>query len=243
VCGQQSDGCGSLTANCNPCTLPATCGGGGQAGVCGTPPDASGCIPQTCSAFAGMCGVQSDGCGGVTPYCNPCTAPQTCGGGGTPGVCGSPPTPTCTPMTCSAYPTNTCGQQSNGCGGLTVDCHPCTPPATCGGGGTAGQCGTPPVAGCVPKTCNDYPGRCGQQTDGCGGLTADCKPCTPPQTCGGGGTPGVCGSGGQCAPTTCSALKLNCGQAGDGCGGSLSCGTCPMGQTCVMGVCSGNTPM
>jgi hypothetical protein len=243
VCGQQSDGCGSLTADCNPCTLPATCGGGGQAGVCGTPPDASSCIPQTCAAYAGMCGVQSDGCGGTTPYCNPCTAPQTCGGGGTPGVCGSPPSPTCTKLTCSAYAAGTCGKQSDGCGGLTVDCHPCTPPQTCGGGGTAGQCGSPPVGTCIPKTCNDYPGLCGQQSDGCGDLTVDCKPCPTGQTCGGGGTPGVCGSGGACQPSTCTAMSLACGAAGDGCGGTLMCGTCPTNQTCVNGVCTGNTPM
>ncbi len=246
VCGQQSDGCGSLTNNCNPCTPPATCGGGGVAGQCGTPPDASSCIPQTCSGFPGICGVQSDGCGGLTPYCNPCTPPATCGGGGTPGACGSPAPPTCTKLTCAAYPTGTCGQQSDGCGGLTVDCNPCTPPATCGGGGTAGQCGTPPVGTCVPKTCNDYPGICGQQSDGCGALTPFCNPCTPPATCGGGGTTGVCGTGGTCTPQTCAALGFNCGPAGDGCGGLQQCGTCPTGQTCGAnghpGVCSGNVP-
>ena len=245
VCGQQSDGCGGLTPDCNPCTSPATCGGGGVAGVCGTPPDASSCVPQTCAGYPGMCGVQSDGCGGVTPYCNPCVSPQTCGGGGMAGVCGSPPAPTCTPLTCAAYPTGTCGQQSDGCGSLTADCMPCVPPQTCGGGGTAGQCGTPPVGACVPKTCADYPSACGQQSDGCGGLTASCNPCPAGQTCGGGGTPGVCGSGGQCVPKTCTQLGLNCGPAGDGCGGLVSCGTCAVGQTCgttTPGVCSGNTP-
>jgi hypothetical protein len=246
VCGQQSDGCGGLTADCNPCTPPATCGGGGQAGVCGTPPDASGCIPQTCNAYPNVCGVQSDGCGGVTAYCNPCTAPATCGGGGTPGVCGSPQPPPCTKLTCNDYPSTTCGQQSDGCGGLTNDCNPCTPPATCGGAGVAGMCGTPPTGSCVPKTCTDYPNVCGQQANGCGGLTPVCNPCTLPQTCGGGGTPGVCGMGGTCTPKTCSQLGFNCGQAGDGCGGLLDCGTCPSGQTCGTsgspGVCS-NLPM
>jgi hypothetical protein len=245
ICGQQSDGCGGLTVSCNPCTLPATCGGGGVSGQCGTPPDASSCVPQTCSGFPGVCGVQSDGCGGLTPYCNPCTAPATCGGGGTAGACGSPPTPTCTPLTCAAYPAGTCGQQSDGCGGLTADCNPCTSPQTCGGGGTGGQCGTPPVGSCVPMTCTNYPGVCGQQSDGCGGLTAFCNPCPTSQTCGGGGQPGVCGAGQPCTATTCTALGFNCGPAGDGCGGLLSCGTCPSGQTCGAtspGVCSGNVP-
>jgi hypothetical protein len=246
ICGKQSDGCGGLTADCNPCTAPATCGGGGQAGVCGTPPDASGCIPQTCAAFPSNCGVQSDGCGGLTAYCNPCTAPATCGGGGTPGVCGSPPPPACTKLTCANYPATTCGQQSDGCGGLTNDCNPCTPPNTCGGAGVAGMCGMPPMGSCVAKTCADYPNVCGQQSDGCGGLTPVCNPCPGTQTCGGGGTTGVCGTGGTCTPKTCAQLGFNCGAAGDGCGGLLNCGTCPSGQSCgssgTPGVCS-NLPM
>jgi hypothetical protein len=35
--------------------------------------------------------------------------------------------------------------------------------------------------------------ECGPAGDGCGGLI-DCGPCIPPDTCGGGGIPGHCGS-------------------------------------------------
>ncbi|HEX7507829.1 MAG TPA: AGE family epimerase/isomerase, partial [Polyangia bacterium] len=38
--------------------------------------------------------------------------------------------------------------------------------------------------------------------------------------------------GGPCTPTTCSALGATCGTPSNGCGGTLSCGTCPTGQTC-----------
>ncbi|MEZ4565386.1 MAG: hypothetical protein R2853_21930, partial [Thermomicrobiales bacterium] len=53
--------------------------------------------------------------------------------------------------------------------------------------------------------------------------------CTQPQTCGGGGTPGVCG----CTPTTCAAEGKNCGAIPDGCGSTLTCGECAeFRQTC-----------
>ena len=50
--------------------------------------------------------------------------------------------------------------------------------------------GRPP---CTPKTCADYPGTCGAQSDGCGNLTPDCGGCVSPLFCGGSATPGVCG--------------------------------------------------
>lgn len=53
--------------------------------------------------------------------------------------------------------------------------------------------------------------------------------CTLPQTCGGGGTPGVCG----CTPTTCEAEGKNCGDLPDACGKTLKCGECTgTRQTC-----------
>jgi hypothetical protein len=64
-----------------------------------------------------------------------------------------------------------------------------------------------------------------------------------PQTCGGGGKPGVCGGTSGCVPTTCTALGINCGPAGDGCGNELQCGSCAAPQTCGGGgtpsVCGG----
>ena len=152
-CGVQGDGCGGQTANCGTCTLPATCGGGGTASVCGYP-DGASCAPLTCASFPGKCGVQGDGCGGQTANCNPCTAPATCGGGGVAGQCGYPDAG-CTPRTCASFPSTTCGEQSDGCGGHTANCNPCTPPATCGGGGgRATKCGHPMTRGATLATCS-----------------------------------------------------------------------------------------
>ncbi len=47
------------------------------------------CAPITCGAQGLDCGPAGDGCGG-TLNCGTCTAPKSCGGGGTQGVCGSP---------------------------------------------------------------------------------------------------------------------------------------------------------
>jgi hypothetical protein len=245
TCGQQSDGCNGLTPDCFPCPMGQTCGGGGVPGKCGAP-DAGTCTALTCASYpTGTCGQQSDGCGGLTLNCNNCPAGQTCGGGGTPGVCGSPDAgaPGCTPLTCAAYP-NTCGQQTDGCGGLTTDCNPCVPPQTCGGAGVPGQCGTPPSGMCNPQPCPASI-QCGPASDGCGGVIASCGTCTPPQTCGGGGTPGVCGGNSGCQPLTCAQQHISCGPAGDGCGNLIpnGCGTCTPPQTCgaggTPGVCGG----
>jgi hypothetical protein len=142
---------------------------------------------------------------------------------------------TCTKKTCADYP-GTCGQQSDGCGGLTVDCGDCTPPQTCGGGGTASVCGG---TACVPRSCAQENAACGPAADGCGGIQ-DCGPCVAPQTCGGGGIPNQCGNP-ACIPTTCAAQGITCGPAGDGCGGQLPCGDCVAPLICggggTPGVC------
>jgi hypothetical protein len=75
------------------------------------------------------------------------------------------------------------------------------------------------VVTCVPKTTCPGGDNCGTIADGCGG-TVSCGPaCTLPQTCGGGGTPNVCG----CTKTTCAAQNAECGMVADGCGGMLTC--------------------
>ncbi len=103
------------------------------------------------------------------------------------------------------------------------------------------SCVSPPT--CTPLTCSDYPaGTCGAQSDGCGGLTADCATCTPPYTCGGGGVANKCGArdAGTCIPLTCAEQSIKCGPAGNGCGGLIaSCGTCPGSDTCSGGRCYG----
>jgi hypothetical protein len=84
-CGEQADGCGGLMS-CGTCTAPQTCGGAGVRNQCGSGPV---CPLKTCASYpAGTCGQQSDGCGGITPDCNPCPAPETCGGAGTLDACG-----------------------------------------------------------------------------------------------------------------------------------------------------------
>ncbi len=202
-CGPVSDGCGGLTASCGTCTSPATCGGGGAASVCGG--GVSTCVAKTCVDFPGTCGPQPDGCGALTANCGTCTAPATCGGGGTASVCGGG-APACTKKTCADFPVGTCGVVSDGCGGVTASCGTCSAPAFCGGGGVASVCGG--GSACTKKTCADFPaGTCGAVSDGCGGLTANCGGCTAPAICGGGGTPSKCGGGGG---TTC--VNLACKQ-------------------------------
>jgi hypothetical protein len=244
TCGQQGDTCGGLTANCGTCGPGLSCGGGGVANHCGAP-DGGACTALTCSSYPmGTCGAQTNGCGGTTPNCSNCPAGQSCGGGGTPGLCGSPPGDTCTPLTCAAYP-GVCGQQSDGCGGLTPDCNPCPAGQTCGGGGTPGVCGSPPGNTCVPLTCAEQNIDCGPAGDGCGNVLASCGTCPTPQTCGGGGVAGQCGGMNTCVPVTCASQNIACGPAGDGCGNLIQggCGTCTPPQTCggggVPGQCGG----
>jgi hypothetical protein len=207
----------------------------------------STCTPMTCRSYpTGTCGQQGDGCGGLTANCGTCATEQTCGGCGVPGQCCAPDagTSTCAPGTCSSYPQGTCGQQSDGCGGLTMNCNNCPAGQTCGGSGVGGVCGSPDAGSssggsssggstCTPLTCSAYPNTCGVQSDGCGGLTPNCNPCSMGQTCGGGGVAGHCGGGGACTPMTCAELNIDCGPAGDGCGNLiLSCGTCMPPATC-----------
>jgi hypothetical protein len=102
-----------------------------------------------------------------------------------------PPKPLCTPITCQQQNIG-CGPAGDGCGGL-LQCGPCNPPQTCGGGGVNGQCGYPEAGKCVPNTCQSLGLNCGPAGDGCGGLL-QCGTCVFPDTCGGGGVAGVCGN-------------------------------------------------
>lgn len=77
--------------------------------------------------------------------------------------------------------------------------------------------GTP----CSGGVCDD--GVCVPCAGGSCGIDADC---CPPHTCGGGGTPSVCGCTSDCAGKGC---------GDDGCGGS--CGDCDLPQSCIEGIC------
>ncbi len=278
LCGPVTDGCGG-TLDCGfSCAITEVCGAN-EPGKCG----AVVCTPETSCEKAlagkpqGYCGFVPDGCGGEIKNCAAaCTGNETCGGGGTPDVCGHGTTvcvPTKTIADCGA---KGCGSLSDGCGGV-VDCGGCSVPETCGGGGVASQCGAPvcqfkdPCAAiggncgkmadgcggpdvtcgsgscganqicnanvctnivCQPlKAADVCTGLCGTQSDGCGG-SVDCGACTGNNTCGGGGTPNVCGSP-PCTKLTCQDVGATCGAIGDGCGGSIpSCGSCTGLDTC-----------
>jgi hypothetical protein len=197
------------------------------------PPTPPTCTPITCMDQGISCGPAGDGCGNEIADCGDCTPPATCGGGGVAGKCGAPDGGTCLPKTCLDQGI-TCGPAGDGCGNEIANCGNCTPPATCGGGGVAGNCGFPDAGTCQPETCAQQNIFCGPAGDGCGNEIADCGDCTPPQTCGGGGIPGQCGAedAGSCAPTSCAAQGIQCGTASDGCGNILQCPPCPNGDTC-----------
>ena len=218
------------------------------------------CTPRTCALAGANCGPVADGCGGLI-QCGNCTAPETCGGGGNPSVCGG--NSGCTPKKCTDVGA-TCGPIGDGCGGV-VQCGSCTGPQTCGGGGVGSQCGG--NSGCIPLTACPAGQNCGITGDGCGGIVqcaAAGATCPAGQFCGGGG-PNKCGGTGGgttdggadggdgggggvdagpiCSPFTCSSLGATCGDQGDGCGGTLHCGTCAAPKTCggggVLNTCGG----
>ncbi len=188
-CGPAGDGCGNQL-NCGTCMSPATCGGGGVPSQCGYP-DASACAPMSCGQQNINCGPAGDGCGNQI-NCGTCPNGQACGGGGVPGKCGAPDAGSCVATTCTQQGI-ACGPTGDGCGNL-IQCGSCPTGQSCGGGGVAGQCGAPGGGGsCVPLTCQQQGFNCGPAGDGCGNLI-QCGACVSPETCGGGGSPGVCGS-------------------------------------------------
>jgi hypothetical protein len=95
-CGPAGDGCGNqIQCGSGTCPMGQYCGGGGF-NKCGTGIDGGttsdggpSCVtPATCQSLGYNCGPQGDGCGNLL-QCGTCTAPAICGGGGTPGVCGT----------------------------------------------------------------------------------------------------------------------------------------------------------
>jgi hypothetical protein len=218
-CGPAGDGCGG-TLQCGTCPPGQTCGGGGVHGICGGP----SCTPIGCAAQNAKCGYVGDGCG-ASVFCGTCPPGETCGGGGVPNECGGPK---CTPRSCAAQAIE-CGPAGDGCGGRLF-CGECVGGKVCGGGGIPGKCGNPNTVPCKPRTCADQKVSCGPAGDGCGGAL-DCGTCVPPETCGGGGEPGVCGAP-KCTPRTCAQYGAECGTIANGCGGLLDCGICPPGKTC-----------
>jgi alpha-tubulin suppressor-like RCC1 family protein len=91
-----------------------------------------------------------------------------------------------------------------------------------------GEAGPP---ACVPDDGADCSGKCGQLKGRCGTIIS-CAGCPTGETCGGAGTPNVCGQGSCVADCNGKA----CG-ASDGCGGVCQSGACGTGQRCVAGSC------
>jgi hypothetical protein len=228
-CGMIGDGCGH-TQNCGACPAGSTCGAGGVPNLC-APDNISTCVAVTCQQAGGkFCGAIGDGCGRMLD-CGGCPAGESCGGDGTPGVCGKGSI-TCMPLTCTPTGGRFCGKIGDGCG-HTLDCAGCPDGGVCGANKPnicPGKMGMP---GCVPGTCDAQGGRfCGSIGDGCGG-TLTCGDCPAGQVCGA-GTAGVCAPNpATCTPITCTTVGGQfCGKIGDGCGKTLDCPNCPTGQTC-----------
>jgi hypothetical protein len=100
------------------------------------------------------CGTLADSCGNSV-MCG-CSSPQTCGGGGTAGMCG------CIPNTCTSLGGYTCGSFPDGCGGM-LNCGSCdTAHGYSCGGGTAGKCGC-----ATPNSCGGCAALAGQKGTPC----------------------------------------------------------------------------
>jgi hypothetical protein len=233
-CGPIADGCGDII-NCGGCQAPETCGGGGEPSKCG---GSSACTPKTCSDLGAECGMQADGCGDVVNCWG--NGGEECPNAGEQCVDGECTVPggECTPLTCADYDANDglCGEVPDGCGD-TLDCDfSCAEDEICGAQ-EPGKCGT---AMCEPVSCETAlamlpTGYCGFVPDGCGGEIMGCATaCSNGDTCGGGGTPDVCGQGsGSCTPRTVADCgSTNCGPISDGCGDTVNCGTCTDPETC-----------
>jgi hypothetical protein len=216
-CGMVADRCHGGFVDCHGCPTGQSCGTGN---VCGTGPcTKSGCSPSSCDKI-------SDGCGGIVDCGDHCVAPDSCGGGIAPNVCG------CTPDTTAAC-MGSCGMVTTNCKTVVSCCHDLTDckPVSCRPCTVANQCGD----ACVPADggpCTDGSGRAGS----CKGGQCVCTPSCGGKQCGADGCGGMCGScpagtscdgSGQCVCTP-SCGGRQCG--GDGCGGS--CGSCGDGTSC-----------
>lgn len=191
-----------------------------------------GCVARTCSEDT--CGTVADGCGGALD-CGRCAGGSQC----VDNAC------SCAPRTCKNAGA-TCGQLTDGCTGNVLFCGECGGADAAPGDADAGDAGDAgprlycgPENRCVPVPCtaktkdavctstDKKVKPCGLLSDGCGGLV-DCgttATCTGTgQTCGGGGTAGVCGCTPKPTGVVCAGAA--CGARPNGCGGSVYCGSC-----------------
>jgi hypothetical protein len=166
------------------------------------------CTPAACPQ--GLCGTMSDGCGN-TITCTDCPTPDLA----------LPDSKGCTPTTC--MPNINCGTFDNGCNHV-ISCPACLVAHTC-------SADKPNSCECTKRTCADWKANCGTPPDLCNGIVPSCGTCAA-GSCGGGGTPYVCGPGTCVSKTKCPPDA--CGKIPDGCGGILPCGdsNCKNGTIC-----------
>lgn len=162
------------------CSTPVVCGGS-----CCTDPlarchNSVCCVPATCASLGAACGTPSDGCGG-TLSCGTCAAPNTCGGGGTPGQCG------CTSNTCESLDAQ-CGDYPNNCGGEDIHCGTCPGGFACNAGGCVEICDAVGTV-CNPATEQCCTGEsCDRVYEPAVGIISRCcrqpqEPCNGPGQC------------------------------------------------------------
>jgi hypothetical protein len=233
-CGEVPDGCGAFLH----------CGGCPGAGVCGqSAPNKCGdaltamCTPLSAAELcAGKCGAVSDHCSGVV-ICGAANGGVVCGAGQLciDAAC-SGTAATCTALTCEAKG-HQCGVDGDGCGGQ-LDCGSCDVGQECKYASSGNRCQTAVVVSCTQLTAAAAcAGTCGIVGDGCGGQI-DCQAnvqtaCPGGTSCGGGGQPGVCGSGQACVQLPiATACAGKCGSQSDGCGAAYNCDSSNGGQTC-----------
>ncbi len=150
---------GTCIKDCVPNCASKDCGNDGCGGSCGICQSGYNCetngtcikIPENCTvttytpALNTFCGSRNvtTNCGTIVTRTGTltCTAPETCGGGGTANSCG------CTPTTCSALGRN-CGTVLDGCG-VTLTCGSygggCQTGYTCAANGTCVKSGGGPT--------------------------------------------------------------------------------------------------
>jgi hypothetical protein len=254
-CG--SNGCGGSCGTCGPgatctaqgvCQVTSYCGNGLCDSSLGE--DCWSC-PQDCGPCPGKCGDgwcdydMGEDCWSCPMDCGMC--PGECGDG----MCDYDMGEDCwsCPMDCGTCP-EMCGdgwcdiQMGESCWSCPDDCGPCN--GYCGDGWCSAEAG---------ESCESCPKDCGpcstasccspHDSPGCGNAAVQSCTCAMDPYCCQvmwddicvEGAKAYCGLTCGCQPQCVSAdgQTKQCGP--DGCGGL--CGTCPSGQTCVNGKCSG----
>lgn len=242
-CGPVSDGCGRTI----------TCGAAGRCS------DGQLCDPEShqCVAYNPNNGElgrneppgSSPACGDrqCGSFLDACNVDHTCGGSAEQGTCGGPGEPACqcaSNQVCrgnlcksctglTSCPPGTCGEVSDGCGGV-LQCGTTSAVGANGGGrcDQRGQVCDPILARCVdprPTNCQAEGKNCGYIFDGQGNLIF-CGNCTAPEECGGAGQGNVCGI--KPAVKACLDNNAECGTVRDSCGNPYQCGTCATNRRC-----------